>query len=151
MNFPLLLSESTVQALGWMLLHLVWQGFAVAAVLAGIRVVIKDPRLRYALACAALLVMVSLAASTLLTQEDLERSQWSAPTETDSRGIPLLADVPPSRQTVLPESPPRLIGNVAAMPDRWASLINKLQNLMPEIVVCWLAGVLLLSLRLFGG
>ena len=65
MNFLLLLFESNVQALAWMLLHFIWQGIAVAAVLAGTRVVLKTPRLRYAIACAALFAMAVLPLATL--------------------------------------------------------------------------------------
>ena len=58
-----LLSESNTLALGWMLLHFVWQGLAVATILAGTRIVIKNPRMRYSVACAALLAMVVVAVS----------------------------------------------------------------------------------------
>ena len=86
MNGLIPLSETSIQALGWMLFHFVWQGFAVAAILAAARVVIKNPRLRYTVACGALLTMVSLAAATLLTQDLETRTQFAQP-GSDLRGI----------------------------------------------------------------
>ena len=69
MNIPTLLSESNVQALGWMLLHFVWQGLALAAVFTVTRVVVVNPRLRYVIACVALFSMVLLPLATLLSHE----------------------------------------------------------------------------------
>ena len=59
------LSERIIHALGWTLLHALWQGFAVAALLALTRVVVKGAGARYAMSCIALLVMVAAAAATL--------------------------------------------------------------------------------------
>ena len=54
------MSSVLVQAVGWALLHFVWQGALVAAVLAIALSVapVRAARVRYGLACAALLAMV---------------------------------------------------------------------------------------------
>ena len=69
MTIPILLSQSQVQALGWMLLHFVWQGVVVAAVVAIARGVLINPRLRYGSACAALLAMVLLPLAPFLSDQ----------------------------------------------------------------------------------
>ena len=45
-------------AIGWALLHSLWQGVIVAGVLAAAMVAVRSPRVRYFAACAAMLVMV---------------------------------------------------------------------------------------------
>ncbi|HXA78034.1 MAG TPA: M56 family metallopeptidase [Candidatus Acidoferrales bacterium] len=45
-------------AIGWVLLHSLWQGAIVAGVLAAAMVAVRSPRVRYFAACAAMLVMV---------------------------------------------------------------------------------------------
>src|ERR1700685_1447457 len=52
-------------AIGWALLHSLWQGAIVAGVLAAAMVAVRSPRVRYFAACAALLVMVGGFSSTL--------------------------------------------------------------------------------------
>jgi beta-lactamase regulating signal transducer with metallopeptidase domain len=52
-------------AIGWALLHSLWQGAIVAGVLAAAMVAVRSPRVRYFAACAAMLVMVGGFSSTL--------------------------------------------------------------------------------------
>ena len=149
MNFLLLLFEANVQALAWMLLHFIWQGIAVAAVLAVARVVLKTPRLRYAIACAALFAMAVLPLATFSAHEANTPSEaapsglWNA--------IPLVEEPTPSTTALVSES---VQGHAVAVDvyQSWpASLTANLQDHFPEMVLCWLGGVLLLSLRLLGG
>ena len=58
----LLLSEPIVQRLGWTLLHFVWQGAAVAAVLGLLLLILRarSANVRYVVACAAMLAMVAM-------------------------------------------------------------------------------------------
>ena len=150
MNSLVPLSEASFHALGWMLLHFVWQGLAVAAILAGTRVVIKDSDLRYATACAALLAMVALPVSTFLTQ-DIEMSSGAGQLAGYWGGVSLVGEAP----SPLPALPPDELAHrptvASDMPGRLARLTATLQDHMPKIVLCWLAGVLLLCLRLLGG
>jgi beta-lactamase regulating signal transducer with metallopeptidase domain len=150
MNGLIPLTESSVQALGWMLLHFVWQGFAVAAILAGTRVVIRDPRLRYTIACAALLTMVSLAVFTLLSQ-DLDRPSQTGPSVAYSRTVTPANEKPGPSPAVSPREQPVFPSKVSNLPGQWTGLAAGLQACLLEIVVCWLVGVLLLSTRLIGG
>ncbi|MBC7933710.1 MAG: hypothetical protein H7Z38_24375, partial [Rubrivivax sp.] len=60
------LSQPFWRALGWALLHSLWQGGLVAVVLAGALSLLKgrSASLRYALACAALTLMLIAPAAT---------------------------------------------------------------------------------------
>src|SRR5687768_16514715 len=60
-----------VEALGWTLLHFLWQGAAVAAVLASLHLVLRRaaPQVRYLLASAALALMALLPVATFLSMQ----------------------------------------------------------------------------------
>jgi GWxTD domain-containing protein len=55
-------------AVGWTLLHSLWQGAIVAAALAAALTAMRSPRARYAAACAAMLVMLGGFAITLIRE-----------------------------------------------------------------------------------
>lgn len=52
-------------ALGWVVLHSLWQGTALAALLAAVLCVLRSSRARYAACCAGMIVAVVAAAATL--------------------------------------------------------------------------------------
>jgi GWxTD domain-containing protein len=59
--------ESPVaEALGWTLLHFLWEGAIIAAALGAVLPAMRSPRARYAAACAALLAMLGAFGITLL-------------------------------------------------------------------------------------
>ena len=51
-------------ALGWTLVHSLWEGALIAAVLAIVMLATKSPRVRYAAACLAMLMILSALAVT---------------------------------------------------------------------------------------
>jgi hypothetical protein len=59
-------SAPTIDLLGWTLLHVVWQGALLVAVLAGALYLLQthSPRVRYAVNCAALLGLFALPVGT---------------------------------------------------------------------------------------
>ena len=59
---------TAVESMGWTLLHFLWQGSIVAALLALLDVLLSRgrPQLRYLAACAALVVMFALPIATFL-------------------------------------------------------------------------------------
>ena len=63
---PMHLDPRDVQALGWSLLHFVWQGTAVAALLGSLSLVLRRaaPQVRYLLAAGALLLMLLMPITT---------------------------------------------------------------------------------------
>jgi beta-lactamase regulating signal transducer with metallopeptidase domain len=134
-----------LQAVGWALLHLVWQGTAIAAVLALLLVLLPSRRadLRYAISCAALLLVVVVGVLTGL------RSYAAS----EPQGAPVhLAHAQPAVARSMP-APPSVTAivvatfapaRVATLPDPWRAASDAL----PAVVSLWLAGVTLLSLRL---
>jgi GWxTD domain-containing protein len=67
MNLLHIIVESPVAgALGWALLHLLWEGAAIAAALAAVMVATRSPRARYAAACAAMLALAASFGVTLV-------------------------------------------------------------------------------------
>ena len=81
-----------VGRLGWALIHFLWQGGLIASLYAIARIVIVRPRIRYFLACAALLAMIVATVTTFVRNassgsipdhaahfraESSTRSEWS--------------------------------------------------------------------------
>ncbi len=128
-----------VHALGWTLLHFVWQGATAAALLASLDLLMRRaaPQVRYLLAAATLLAMVLMPAATfsfltLAPRVDgaMVESEWAG----------FLA--PPG----VAASSPVSIGEVP-VPD----LRGRVERVLPALVGVWGMGVLVLSLRSFGG
>jgi len=124
-----LVREPWVQALGWSLLHFVWQGAALG-LLAWLALALlrgASARARYGAACAALLLMVAAPVATFLV---LQRQG---------------AQVEPLRLTV--EATGALVPEVP-LPLR---LKAALEPLLPWLLGAWALGVMLLSARFLGG
>lgn len=66
-----LLANPFLQALGWALVHFIWQGAAVALLYAGLATLLRRraANLRYSVACMAMLVMLALPVATVLIIE----------------------------------------------------------------------------------
>jgi beta-lactamase regulating signal transducer with metallopeptidase domain/Flp pilus assembly secretin CpaC len=139
------LSQSVVQALGWTLIHFLWQGLAIAAVLAvALRLMRRAAaQYRYLAGCAALLLM---AVAPLVT------FRLVAP---QPQFLPAAVAVPAQSAwiettTQIAAAQPSLV--VIARPEpRALTFIERLQMLLPWLVIGWLAGVCALSCRLFAG
>ena len=122
------MNEPLIDALGWTLVHSLWQLTAIAALLwLALRFVAQDPRQRYAMACASLVMSVVVCIGTFVLLYDGDIEVAAAP------GIGLL-DVEWS----------------------WLSPTSVAASLVDDqsfdwrrpLVVAWLAGVLLLGCRL---
>jgi len=142
-----------LQAVGWALLHLVWQGAAIAAALALLLAFLpsRSANLRYALSCAALALLVVVGVLTGL------RSYAIAANEAPRLVRHAIAAPPlspaPATATAAAPAPPSLAtivvatfapARVASMPDPW----RVASDALPTIVTLWIVGVTLLSLRL---
>jgi len=118
------------QAIGWALLHLVWQGALVAGLLAAALALLpgRSANLRYALSCAALVLIVALGVATAV------RSYAPA---TSSPAVRQLASTPIDHQrvTVAAPAPGREFARAAG-------------RMLPAVVTLWILGVVLFSLRL---
>ena len=61
-----LVASPLAAALGWTLLHSLWEGAILAAVVAAVLLTTRSPRLRYAVALAALALLIAACSLTLL-------------------------------------------------------------------------------------
>ena len=142
-----LLREPAAQAIGWALLHFVWQGTLVgvltAIALAALRRSAAD--VRYVVAAIGLSLMVTLPAVTAV---QLWRSgaatQSSAVTAEDSGralAAPATHEAAAAAQTI-----PETVSSSSRMLDS-----IRLEPWLPMLVLAWLTGVAVLSLRLMSG
>lgn len=150
--------QAALRTAGWAIVHSLWQGALVALAFACVSTLLKDARahVRYACACVALASMLLLTVATaclggdsargLFAREDAP-SEWSwtypagehlraeRAVKTDASSAPqTTGGAPASRASTLGE---------------WAA--RSLASLVPWLALFWLAGVVLLASRVFGG
>ncbi|PQJ34604.1 hypothetical protein BSZ35_08325 [Salinibacter sp. 10B] len=145
-DFWTLLSASSIDLLGWTLLHFVWQGALVAVLLAGTLRLLDDhpPRVRYVVSCAALLTLLVLpvATGTLLSEHVL----------VEERGAPIASVLPATVDAPSVESAPVPTTIEGARSASWyETAAAGLQPALPWIVVVWGFGVVVYAIRLAGG
>lgn len=142
-----------VEALGWTLVHFLWQGALVALMLALARVALKrrTANLRYVASCAAMLLMLALPVITFVMLSSMAHETRVVMTDRPA----------PPKQTVKTNSLKNELGDDSLsvgeltrspMPTslRW-KLRELFSGVAPWLTSLWLAGVLLLSLRMLGG
>ncbi|HEX8153283.1 MAG TPA: M56 family metallopeptidase [Thermoanaerobaculia bacterium] len=132
-----ILSGPMVQAIGWALVHLLWQGALVAAVLGATLSVVSRNRsnLRYLISCGALMLMLVLGIATA----------WKTYEEPATRAFPL------AQWTSNAFDAGDMVLGVATAPtwrERVAVVTTMARAWLPQIVLTWLIGVALLSARL---
>lgn len=157
-NAHALLAHPVMQTLGWTLLHFIWQGALVALLYAGVALSLRraTANARYAFACACMFLMLALPVATFFQLNSNaaaaafdRRAPEAAPAElSGAAGAP----------TKSASAPARLYANFLIMPDdegasaplqRWAE--DRFASALPWLVLGWLAGALMLTLRLAGG
>ena len=161
-----------VEALGWTLLHFVWQGTLIAVVAAIILACLRrrSANARYLVACIALLVMALLPTGTFLL---LNPTPTPQPTPTDiatlaPHTIPILSEpeAPPRAvETPLAPPPKPIVVRVIHSPTEAAPIsphppadtpwhrdwTTQVAGWMPWIVLAWFVGVVALAIRLLAG
>ena len=175
-SLEMLLTKPLFQALGWALVHFIWQGAMVAILYAGLAALLRRraANVRYSVACAAMLLMLALPVATVFIieqssarslDESLVRRTADAQSTASTTALPdgrrqAIANeaVPPlagafASQSV-PVAPSQALADGAADSSAlswrlWAK--QRFGALMPWLVALWLAGVLFLSLRFLGG
>ncbi len=139
----LMLASSAVQTIGWALLHSLWQGIILAALL-GITMSLLRKRtanLRYLIACGTLSLMLILPVSTALwsgakTQNnDYDKKTFQ--TETPRESAALMNSTEPDNVTRTEEL-------------RHSRLEQTVNQFLPWFVLVWTLGVFISSLRLLG-
>jgi beta-lactamase regulating signal transducer with metallopeptidase domain len=141
MSGPTILTPSPwVEAIGWMLLHSLWQGTGVAMVLLGVLYLLRrgPSQVRHLAACAAMVLVVALPIST---HHRSDASPRATPARHDADRAPAI------RGRITPIVP----GSVAISPSASSRLAERLESMLPVVVALWMAGVGVFSLRLWGG
>jgi len=141
-----ILTGPLVQAIGWALLHLVWQGVLVAAILAATLALLQrqTANARYLASCGALILLVALGIVTGYRAYD----PGVAPT------LPAVVTTYIMDST---SAPAEATADVVAAPsattwrDVFYSAVAFANAHLVQIVAIWLAGVLILSVRLIVG
>jgi len=128
------------QAIGWTLVHFLWQGAGIAMVykVVDLALVRRSASARYVLALAALLGMLAVSLSTLAYEEMSLRPS----------AVPLGSTAAVVRTSV-PSAPVRAAASSATPAP--AVKLFLVDQVLPFLDVLWLAGVLLLTLRALGG
>jgi beta-lactamase regulating signal transducer with metallopeptidase domain len=151
-----LFQNALFQTLGWALVHFLWQGLAMAMLLAGALTLLrtKSANARYLAACTALALMACLPVLTVyllqarpqISQASTASVELSAPSNRPeparNRHQLLIAD--PSVTESL--SPTRGLETASER-----AALTRLDRYLPWLVAVWLLGVGVLSLRLLGG
>ena len=140
------LTGPLVQSIGWALVHFVWQGALIAAAAAVVLALLRAARpiTRYAIACAALIVMCAAPVVTTL--------QLSLDADGPGSGLATSSGAPVA-------TPARSVGGAAsaAAGTSFVPTPSTLQyredveRALPTAVLLWFAGVLVLSVRLATG
>jgi beta-lactamase regulating signal transducer with metallopeptidase domain len=137
-----LLAQPLGQALGWSLLHFLWQGTVIAAVLGALLALARNrsASLRYAMSCGALLLMTAAPVVTFLGYDA------AAPKASHEVLQPPVAF---EQVTPGPVAPDVVAADLPARFSAWWQ--ERFTTLQPWMVLAWSLGVLLLSLRYLGG
>jgi len=140
-----------IEVLGWALIHFTWQGTLVALSLAGVLRMLRgaSTNARYAAACVALLVMLSLPLFTIAVIGNSTRDK------TASGPPPQLAAQPapqPQPVEIEPTIVPTQTDIASSSPRHWSFIrpVN-ITPMAPWMILLWLLGVVFFSLRMAGG
>ena len=150
-------SQPFFQALGWTLLHFIWQGALVGALFAGLNVLLRrqPANIRYAAACSALLLMLILPLATLYiisTSSNDAASHRQTLSQASTSLVPAKTSAALAHQQANSPAevdPDALLPPEAMTSEAWAE--DSFASLLPWLVLAWLAGALVLSLRFLGG
>jgi beta-lactamase regulating signal transducer with metallopeptidase domain len=142
-----LFGSPLAQAIGWALLHLLWQGVLVAAILAASLALMRrqTASARYLVSLGALIVLLALGTATAYRAYD--PAAPAAPIVTNF--IDTFAATPAQVEAATPAA--TTATTAPSWEERLAGAAAMTRSHLPQIVFVWMAGVLLLSLRLLGG
>jgi len=135
------LAGPVAQAIGWSLLHLVWEAALVAGILAAVLALMtrRSANARYIVSCAALALLPLLAAVTAYRAYEAPLSAASAPS---------------SDRTVAPDAPVSASATLTSFlvpaddSTTLRALAESARDWLPQIVLLWLVGVTFFSIRL---
>ncbi len=137
-----LLTGPVVEALGWALLHLLWQGALIAGILAAALSLLsrRNSSVRYAAACIALASLPVLATITAIRAYDPPQQM------TATAALPITNE--PAANTAATNDALQSSATLANESTSLRDLLAGARRYLPFIVLAWLAGVALLATRL---
>jgi beta-lactamase regulating signal transducer with metallopeptidase domain len=149
--FGAAVERAPLHALGWALLHFVWQGGLIALALAGVLALLRGrrPNVRYAAACAALALMLLSPALTFWRMSG--SAGGVAVDETTLRAAATSDAGAVSGQSGEAGGRPDEPSASAGLTTRRGPLSERLDPLLPWLTCGWLVGVLCLTARALGG
>jgi beta-lactamase regulating signal transducer with metallopeptidase domain len=146
-----LVRQPAAQAIGWALLYFVWQGALIGVLTAVALAVLRRSAadVRYVVSTIALSLMLTLPA---VTAAQLWRSttgaEWSSSFEVARTRSASAAQAPHADKTVVPPGAP-VAKTSRASQDRIRAM--QIESWLPVVVLVWVCGVVVLSLRLMSG
>ena len=149
-----LLDKPIFQALGWTLIHFIWQGALIGVLYASVSVLLRrfSANVRYATACSAMLLMLIGPATTMFVISGTAVDSETAALTTPLSDLTVEA-VERTPAGLLPAASQSEVEPASASPSNsilhWAQ--DRLPRAMPWLLALWFAGVLFLSLRFAGG
>ena len=156
MNFQNILSDQTVQQIGWTLIHFLWEAAAAAIVLASVLLWLRKSKAtaRYIAACATLALMVAVPCITFYC---VGKSHVRAEVAADEGAVAVSAAPELVKAQAPAETEPAIThaSPSSTSPAGTLRLTEKakllLEPALPYLVFGWLAGVFALSLWYVGG
>jgi beta-lactamase regulating signal transducer with metallopeptidase domain len=141
----LLLRQPWIAPLGWALLHFLWQGAALVALLVLLLRLpaARKPQARYMAACLALGVMAACPIGSLIAVGRTPTITPPATVVVDRLADLSTAPFPRLDHSSLPPSSEKRSGPRGSAP--------AVEPILPALVALWFAGVCVLSVRLLGG
>lgn len=146
MNAIQLLTGSFAQAIGWALLHLLWQATIVAGILAAVLALLprRSSNARYAAACGALAIVFGMFVATAIRAYD----PGATPIAT-SISAAVSSGAPESMTVPLAKIPAVIVATAAeSWRDRAMDAVTTARQSLPSVVAVWFLGVMFLSTRL---
>lgn len=151
MNYlPAFLSPKLVEALGWTILHSLWQSALVAITLSVLLILLQrhSARIRYTVATAALFSSLLIAGVTFVRTYQQTQPTISMATPASQLQTPQVAKPTSNTNTTLTTA------NSAKPMLRGATLVNfkyYFSKHLPAVVLVWLLGMLTMLLKFLGG
>ena len=142
MTHPYLMSDALVRALGWTLVHSLWQGVLVAFVAAILLQLLRyqSPKLRYHVAYAALMTLLLAA---VVTFERLYTAEKRLDTEGVSAGVKTASE---NESIVI-----QILGNQSFVEKWFGMAYHFLNQYLTAIALFWCIGVFFFGLKLTFG
>jgi beta-lactamase regulating signal transducer with metallopeptidase domain len=144
-----LLGKPVFQALGWTLIHFIWEGALVAVLYASVSVLLRrsTANIRYAAACVAMLLMLIAPAATMFAVSQTQTASPAGAPVAMSENVQVSSA---ARSATFASSESRSASSAQpSVLKQWAD--DRLPVAMPWLLAIWFLGVLLLSLRFAGG